>query len=86
MSKDFEQEISDLEKRIDERINQLLKQLVKHLQYHKENESKWGLVKLMRDNPFKTMATGMFTGFMVSVVISGITGKDVITWIVKFFG
>jgi ElaB/YqjD/DUF883 family membrane-anchored ribosome-binding protein len=86
MSKDFEQEITDLEHRIDERINQLLKQLVKHLQYHRDNENKWGLVKIMRDNPFKTMAAGIFTGFILSILISGITGKDVITWIVKFFG
>jgi ElaB/YqjD/DUF883 family membrane-anchored ribosome-binding protein len=86
MSKDFEKELNELERRIDERINQLLKQLVNHLQYHTANESKWGLVKIMRDHPFKTMAMGIFTGFILSILISGITGKDVITWIVKFFG
>lgn len=85
MSRAFEKEISELEKRLDERIDLLLKQLVNHRHYHRENENKWGLVKIMRDNPFKTMAAGIFFGLILSVVIAGITGKDILSWAVKFW-
>lgn len=82
----LKRDLAQLEKLLDKRLRQLLNKYVLHLKYHEENESKWGLVKIMRDHPFKTMAAGIFSGLMISVAISGITGKDIIEWIVKFFG
>lgn len=58
--------LDELEQRLLQKQNQILEQLIDHLNYHKRNESKWGLVKQMRDHPFKTL----FIGFWIGVLLA----------------
>lgn len=44
---------------------------LEHLRYHTNEESRWGLVKLMRDHPFRTLVAGMAAG---SLLMAGLTG------------
>ncbi len=81
----LQQEMTELEKRIDERIALLMEKLLEHFAYHKENESRWGVIKLMRDHPFKTMFAGVFIGIIIALTVPAISGKDVFYWIIRFF-
>ncbi len=44
---------------------------LEHLRYHTNEESHWGLVKLMREHPFRTLVAGMAAG---SLLMAGLTG------------
>ncbi len=58
--------LDELEHRLVEKQNEILEQLIAHLNYHKENEGKWGLVKQMRDHPFRTLLIGFWIGVLLA--------------------
>ena len=62
--------LDELENRLRQRQDELFQYLIDHLQYHKENESKWGLVKIMRDHPFRTIAIGIILGIIIALLMN----------------
>ncbi len=44
---------------------------LEHLRYHGSDEAKWGLVKLMREHPFRTLAAGVAFGAFVKAGLGG---------------
>ncbi len=81
----LKREMTLLEKEIDRRLNELMRIMIEHLQYHTENEARWGLVKIMRDHPFRTIVAGMFLGMMLATTLAQVTGMDLVNWILRFF-
>lgn len=69
---DLHRQLDDLEKTINRTRVDLQEKLLNHLEYHKDNEAKWGLVKIMRDHPFKTLMTGI----MIGLALFGIMNAD----------
>ncbi len=46
---------------------------LEHLRYHANEESNWGLVKLLREHPFRTLVAGMAAG---SLLMAGLSGSQ----------
>ena len=44
---------------------------LQHMRYHGSDEVKWGLVKLMREHPFHTLAAGVAFG---TLAVAGMGG------------
>jgi len=59
---EFKKDLERLEHEISEVQLILQDKLIEHLNYHTNNEAKWGIVKIMRDHPFKTLLTGIGIG------------------------
>ena len=47
---------------------EMLQWRLEHLAYHMAGESRWGLVKLMSDHPFRTLAAGLALGLALWAV------------------
>jgi len=62
LSFNLEQEIDELRHEINNIRVSLQEKLLNHLEYHQNNEAKWGIVKIMRDHPFKTFLAGITIG------------------------
>lgn len=60
-----------LEARLQAFRAEVLKWQLSHLRYHGANESRWGIVGLMRAHPFRTLAVGAAVG---AAVIGGLGG------------
>lgn len=67
-----------LEKQILELRTDVQRKLLDHLEYHRENEAKWGLVKIMRDHPFKTLLIGIAIGISMLGLLNA---NDIITFL-----
>ena len=50
-------------------FNRLFDQNEIHRKYHEENESKWGIIAIMRNHPLGTMLAGAGTLFVFLLII-----------------
>jgi len=73
---------AELERQIYELRIELQQKLLEHFEYHRENESKWGLVKIMREHPFKTLLIGILIGLGI---VGLIKIDNLLSLIVKLF-
>jgi len=69
----FVRDLREFQKELERKQLSMFKKLVDHLEYHNENEAKWGLVKIMRDNPFKVMLAGLMVGALLAFTF----GKEI---------
>ena len=58
-----------LEQRLLKKYSDLLGKMLEHQVYHKKNEARWGIIKMMRDHPFRTVFCGIGLGIVMSVVM-----------------
>ena len=70
INKELKQELTYLE-------NRLLNKILDHQDYHKRNEHRWGLIRIMRNHPFKTILFGILMGISLSLLF-GPQIKDLI--------
>lgn len=69
-----------LEARLQAFRAEVLKWQLSHLRYHGANESRWGLVGLMRAHPFRTLAVGAAGG---AAIIGGLGGGGLATELIR---
>ncbi len=69
-----------LEARLQAFRAEVLKWQLSHLRYHGANESRWGLVGLMRAHPFRTLAVGAGVG---AAIIGGLGGGGLATKLIR---
>lgn len=50
---------------------EVLKWQLEHTRHHQANEGRWGLVALMREHPFRTLALGAALGALLAVGLGG---------------
>lgn len=72
MDSEIRKGLEKLEQEISEVQLILQDKLIEHFNYHRDNEAKWGLVKIMRDHPFKTLLTGI----MIGLALFGLVNAD----------
>lgn len=63
----FVMELRDFQKDLERKQLSMFKKLVEHLEYHTKNEAKWGLVKIIRDHPFRAIFAGFSVGMTLAV-------------------
>ena len=61
-----EARLAHLESRLHAFRAEVLKWQLEHTRYHTANETRWGLVALMRDHPFRTLAVGAALGALLA--------------------
>lgn len=66
-----ETRLAHLEVRLHAFRAEVLKWQLEHTRYHAANETRWGLVALMQEHPFRTLAAGVVLG---TALISGLEG------------
>ncbi len=49
----------------------MLRWRLEHLRYYDSDEANWGLVKLMREHPFRTLAAGVAVGTLAMAGLGG---------------
>ena len=59
---------------------EVLKWQLEHVRYHREEESRWGLVTLMREHPFRTLAIGWLAG----MAVAALGGVPFQRWVVEW--
>lgn len=64
-----ETRLAHLEVRLHAFRAEVLKWQLEHTRHHAANETRWGLVALMREHPFRTLAAGAVLG---AALISGL--------------
>ena len=50
---------------------EVLRWQLEHLRHHAANEASWGLVALMREHPFRTLAAGVAVGALLAAGLGG---------------
>jgi hypothetical protein len=60
---------------------EVLKWQLEHVRYHREQESHWGIVQLMREHPFRTLVIGLLAGMAVAAVGSGPLEQWIMEWL-----
>ncbi len=78
----FVLELRDFQKELERKQLSMFKKLVEHLEYHKKNEARWGLVKILRDHPFRTIAIA----FLIGMVLAGLLAPDIKEWAAIILG
>ena len=53
---------------------------LEHARHHVENEARWGLVTLMREHPFRTLAAGLAIG----LILAALPGEGPLTALVRW--
>ncbi len=66
-----ETQLARLEVRLHAFRAEVLRWQLEHARHHVANETRWGLVALMREHPFRTLGAGMVLG---AALISGLGG------------
>lgn len=70
-------ELHDFYKELECKQLDMFNQLVAHLEYHKKHETKWGLIKIMSNHPFRTI----LAGFAVGVFLALSVGAEIKEWL-----
>ena len=74
-------ELNQLLQELQRKQLEMFEKLMEHIEYHHKEEANWGLVKRMKDHPFKTLLLGMLMGallfkaFNLEKILSLIVGK-----------
>jgi len=50
---------------------EVLRWQLEHVRHHAANEGSWGLVALMREHPFRTLAAGALGGALLAAGLGG---------------
>jgi len=58
---------------------EVLKWQLDHTRHHAANEARWGLVALMREHPFRTLAVGAVVGAMLAAGLGGQRWWELVT-------
>jgi hypothetical protein len=53
---------------------------LEHTRHHVRNEARWGLVALMREHPFRTLAVGLAAG----LVLAALSSEGMLTMLVRW--
>ncbi len=69
----IETRLARLELRLHAFRAEVLKWQLEHTRHHMANETRWGLVALMREHPFRTLAAGAVLG---AALISDLGGQS----------
>jgi hypothetical protein len=53
---------------------------LEHARHHTANESRWGLVALMREHPFRTLALGLVAG----ICLTALSGEGILVALARW--
>lgn len=79
----LETRVARLEARFHAFRAEVLAWQLEHARHHARNEPRWGLVALMREHPFRTLAVGLAAGLVLTLLPADGLLAPLVRWCVE---